>query len=273
MASIPVTKKFTITPREQSHDGQRLVIYGDSGSGKSTLASLSPNPVSINFDSGARIHAHQLKGIDTFADLRLVLEDPTLFSDFDSVLIDDLTVAERLLAADVLRTYKTPTGKTVDDLSEIGWGQAYDLMLARYRLLFQSLDRLVALGKNVVILAQKAQGAVSNASGIDFTRDQPSLSHSKRVSSVNALVEWADHVVAVRFEGSVVLPGAPRPQGQAPALGKATAVGEYTRILHTQGAPHFVAKSRLLPSGSRLPDTISFAEPDDASLWSFLEGK
>ena len=269
--SAPLTSgRFSVVDRATSREGQRITLYGPSGVGKSTLAKLAPGPVlALGLDSGARIHPRTIAGVESYDDVRAVLHDDTLFAPFNTLVIDDLTSLDHLVDAHILKTYRNGKGEKIDQLMQVGFQGEYKLSLSYWRLILADLDRIIAAGKNVVLLAQVAQGSVANAEGVDYSKDLPAISHAKTASSANELVNWSDFVCAIRFSGIVVDPNR-GPQGQALNKGKIKQVGDFARIIHTEPAPHFAAKARELPDGYHLPPQISFATPDDASLWTYL---
>ena len=138
------------------------------------------------------------------------------------------------------------------------------------RNLLTDLDPLVRQGKNIILLAQLAQISVANAGGDDYIEDGPKLQHRKDCSVRTEVCEWADHVFRIGLLNFEV----EKDDAKAKA-GKVTS-DDGTRAIYTGGAAHFFAKSRPVIEGReapyRIPNVISFALPEDSSLWSYVFG-
>src|SRR5688572_10475054 len=78
---------------------QKVVIYGPGGIGKSTLASLAPNPIFLDIETSTeRLDVARLDGIETWADLRAVIQSDRL-DGYGTLVLDSATKAEELAVA------------------------------------------------------------------------------------------------------------------------------------------------------------------------------
>jgi hypothetical protein len=263
-------KNFSVTPMGGDADGEKVIMYGQSGIGKTTLAMLAPNPVFIALDDGARklrmpdgSRPQHIPGIETFDELRAVLQTSELFDSFESVIVDTLTRVEIDLALPWMFANVKRDGSTMSSIEQYGWGKGHSHMLETMRLLLMDFDALVRRGKNVILLCQSMPTKVANAEGLDFIQDGPKLNHyaaSNLTASVRfEFCEWADHVVAIRHLDNRVT------ANKDAKVGKLEHNVDDERAVYTSGARHFVAKTRTI----REP-VISFADPTDASFWTYM---
>lgn len=260
-----------------SNEGEKAVLYGPSGIGKTTLVSLLMQHVNgrvilIGLDDGGRKIRNpktgdplmMVPGIETYEDVRDALHQPDLYGEDDVCVIDTVTKLESLVEDYVVRTVKTDKNASVKSIEGFGYGKGYKHMLDAFRLVLQDLDALVRRGVHVVLLAQESQATMANAEGLDYLQDGPKLWHSKAYSSRLEVIEWADHVLCIRYHDTTVVPEATI-GNQAPRKGKI--VGDSQRAVYTAGAPHFAAKSRTLDD-----PIVSFDEPADDTIWSLIFG-
>jgi hypothetical protein len=267
-----VKKKFTVNPISAEGSGQKIVIYGKSGIGKSTLASMADNAVFLDIDGGCRNLVHpetgkainHVGGIDTFEDLRDVLQQKDLFPPESTVVLDTITRVEPMAYQHILDTI-TIDGRRATSIRKFGWdGERH--LLDMYRLLLSDLDALVETGRNVVLLAQLAQITVANAEGADYLEDGPKLQHRKDCSVRTEVIEWADQVLRLHYLDFEV----EKDNAKAKA-GKVTS-NDATRAVFAGGAQHFIAKSRPV-NGVKLEPVIRFAAENDNALWSYIFGQ
>lgn len=265
-------KTFQINSVSSEGAGQKIVIYGKSGIGKSTLASMADNPVFLDIDGGCRNLVHpetgepvmHIGGIETFQDLRDVLQQPGLFPEGCTIVLDTITKVESLAIQHILDTV-TIDGRLVQSFRKFGWdGERH--LLDQYRLLLTDLDAHVEAGRNVILLGQLAQITVANAEGADYLEDGPKLQHRKDCSVRTEVIEWADQVLRIGYLDFEVQ----KDSAKAKA-GKVTS-NDATRAVFAGGAQHFIAKSRPV-NGVRLEPVIRFAAENDNALWSYIFGQ
>lgn len=253
-------KKFKAQTWDGSADGEKIIIYAESGMGKTTLSAMAPTPVFLGLDDGGRKIKHPLTGedlihfpgIETFQDVRDILQSHELFNDFETGVIDTATILQELAEPHIFDTYKLKGGETATSLRQYGWGDGFGHLVETMRLILQDCDALIAKGKNIIILTQLSSPRKANAGGTDFLEEGPSLYHDQRQSVRNSYKEWADHVFKIDC--------------QTRTVGEDRKVkGDMTRAIFVKPEMHFVAKSRTLDH-----DIISFEAKDDDSLWKFL---
>ena len=264
-------KTFSVQTFDADAEGEKLIIYGPSGIGKSTLAASCPGAVFISADDGARrilqpqtgAKLPQVPGIECWEDLREALQQKGLFPANSTIVIDTITKLEEWIQDYCVRTIKIK-GRSVDSFRKFGWDGA-DLIVEQFRLLMADLDRHVRSGTNVILLAQQGQIKRSSADSADYLEDGPFVTHTNRASAREELKQWADHVFRIGYADFDIH----KEDGER--AGKVTQT-DTTRVIFANGSLSFTAKARRLKDGFKLPDVISFAGEDDASLWAFMFG-
>lgn len=262
----PVAKTFYIEKWDGSKSGEKIIEYGETGRGKTTLASMAPDPVFIGLDDGGRKIRHpqtgellrHIPGINTFEDVRAAL-NACLTLDCKTVVIDTGTILESLAEEYVLKTVTGPSG-AASNLETYGYGKGYKHLYDAMRKPLFDCDRLIEVGKNVIVICQSISSKVANPGGDDFLRDEPRLYHSRAYSILLLWCEWADHILRIDYQGTWV-----KKRDKKDAFGKAT--GDVTRVVQAKEEVHYRAKSRTLDA-----PVISFATKDDDSLWELLFG-
>jgi len=257
---ITPKKKFTVEPWIATGEGKKILIYADFGMGKTTLASMLPNPVFIGVDDGGRMIKHPVTGadlmripqIETFDDVRVVLQTPSVFDGFNTIVIDTVTDLEKLALPYMFKTVPGPKGSVCQDIEGYGYNKGYRHLWDTMRLILQDSEPLVKIGKNVVFIAQNKNIKVANPAGDDYLRDGPSL-YSGTPSIVDCCCEWMDYIFKIGY--SYV------------AVEKKKAAGSTERVIYTQPEVYFIAKSR-----TSLDAEIPFTEPSDDTIWKELFG-
>jgi hypothetical protein len=265
--AVVSNKTFTIKPWVGSNEGEKIILYGASGIGKTTLAATAPNAVFIGVDDGARKIRNPLtgqpvlaiEGIETFADLRACLRTPNLFPAGTSLVIDTITQVQKLAEQYTFETVKV-SGQIAKSLEDYGYGKGYRFLCETMRLLLTDMDPLVRAGVNIVLLAQDAPRTVKNPIGADWDEAGPELNATGNPNVRAEYCQWADHILRVAYPPANV-----RTTNSKATKGKVS--GSYEQQIYAKGDLHFVAKNRM--NGS-LPDAVSFASPQDRSLWEFI---
>lgn len=258
----PVAKQFTLQPWTNQGQGHKAILYGDSGIGKTTLATLAPKPAFIGVDDGGRMIRHPVTGelltfvpdITTFQDVRDVLHS-NVFDDCESIVIDNITELERLAQPYTFEHVKTQGGKTASNIEDYGFHKGYRHWHDQMLLILSDCDRWVRKGKNIILIAQSTSVKIANPAGEDFLKQAPELFHDKNVSTLNAYVSWADHVLRLGYSHVEV------------TNGKAGSTNERAVFVHPE--IHFCAKSRTIPADYPV---VTFSKPDDASIWRLMFG-
>lgn len=264
--------KFTIKPWDTKGVGERILIYGEGGVGKSTLASLASRPIIIPLSDGAKEirkpngdRIDCVFGIETFQDLRNALVEPSLWENYDTIIIDDFSELEVLAEQHVVDTYPAPKNRSkVTSLRQFGFdGMGY--LVETMRLILNDLDSLVYQNKNVAGVAHSHLVKIASAEGFDYVQGGPKLAHNSQYSVRDTVYNWMDCVVQIDFAGKIVT------RDEKEKSGKIEASDE--RIIFTQKSAQYLRKSRQLKStGKALPSEIAFTSPADDSFWRFVGG-
>lgn len=269
-------KTFAVKQWDDSTQGEKFLFYGPSGIGKTSLAAMAPNPIFIGIDDGGRKIRNPktgeplqyVEGVESFQDIRDALGQDALFAPGTTIVLDTITYGERLAEAHCLLTIKTEKGQTAENMEDYGWGKGYRHLTDTMRLLMTDLDHQVRRGVNVVLLGQQGQATVANLAGTDYLEDGPKLwTDKKGIGPRGDYCEWCDHVIRVGHPDVTVV----KANAQA-TKGKAVG-GSSERVLYTAKEIHYVAKSRPLKTGGKLPAAISFSSEADDFFWRLVAGE
>lgn len=219
--------KFEIT-KGKVKTAIRLVLFGAEGIGKSTFASKFPDPLFIDVEGGTKqLDVARFPQPETWLQLLAmvdaVLEDPDVCR---TLVIDTIDRAETLLSAQLLAE------AGVDSIEKYGggYGKGYTAIQERMsKDLLNRLDRLIAKGVNVVLLAHAAMRKLESPD--DPPYDRWELKVSKKVAPL--IKEWADILLFANYEVTVV-----EENGRNKAKGRAK------RKMHANHKPTYDAKNR-----------------------------
>jgi len=249
----------TVKPTKR---GKKIGIYADTGLGKSTLAAMSPKPVFIDLDHNTDelvnpitgVDLSRIPGVETFPQLRTTLQTHSNFIGYDTVVVDNVTVAQNIAEPYMFETIKTDKGHTVKNIEGYGYHKGYKHLYDTMRFILADCDSLIAAGKNVILIAQSSPGKVANTAGDDYLREGPRLNTDKNWSIEALYCEWFTHLFRIAHQSVVV--------------DEKKVTGDVTRIIQTQPEIYFRAKTK----GPALADkpVVTFATPSDDSLWRFL---
>ena len=274
-APVVPGKTFAIKPWTGAGEGEKILVYGDTGLGKTTLLTMIPNPIFIGLDDGGRKIVNpktgepinHIPGVETFEDVRAVLQQTSLFPKGSSCVIDTITMLEQLAQAHVLETVSLSQGGSAKNIKSYGWNEGSSHILDAFRLILQDLDALIRRGVNVGLIAQEAAVTIANAEGLDYLQACPRLHHDKTISVMKQVCEWADHIFRINYLNTAV-----RAEGKK-ITGK-VASRDVTRAVYIGGAQDFRAKSRTLGrftnENGEVITCVSFETPADDSIWTFL---
>jgi hypothetical protein len=256
-------KQFSVAPWLNNGQGEKIIIYGNSGQGKTTLAAMAPDPVFIGCDDGGRKIVNpktgqpvlHVPGIETFGDVRAALQS-SVFDDHASVVVDTVTMLQHWALPYMFATIPHEKGTRATSIEGYGYGKGYRHLFDLMHMVLADCDRLVRMGKNVILIAQEAALAETNTAGENYLKSGPNLHHSDKQSVRKDYIEWADHVFRIGWENAAV-----EDRKITPVKG---------RVVSTQPDATFEAKSR----GTVLADApvVAFADPADDSLWQILFG-
>jgi hypothetical protein len=253
-------KTFSIETWHGNETGEKIILYAESGMGKTTLASMAPDPVFIGLDDGGRklrnpITNEELRvipNVENFEDIRGAL-NACLTLDCKTVVVDTVTALEPFAEQWMFAHVAGPSNSKAVNIESYGYGKGYKHLYDTMRLILLDCDKLIAAGKNVILIAQGTNNKVANPGGLDYLCDGPRLYNGKP-SVLSLYVEWADHVLRIAYQ-----------QVSADKTKKAT--GDTTRVIFTKPEIYFVAKSRTVEE-----NPISFTTKSDDSIWKFVFG-
>ncbi len=257
-------KTFTAKRYDKKDSGgEKIVIYADSGMGKTTLSSLSPKPIFIAIDDGARKILHPITGerlvhvpgIEDFLDLRDALHSD-IYDDYETVVIDTMTWVQPLAEAHILATIRKDKGEVATNMEAYGYGKGYKHLIDHIRMILSDCDAHIRAGRNVILVCQKHAQRIVNSSSEDYLQDGPDLFHSNQHSAREEVIGWSDHLFKIGYNDLKV--------------NKKKAAGGAERVIYTKGRAHFVAKSRTLQQMYDDVDLVSFESPKDGSIWQFM---
>lgn len=218
---------------------QKIVIYGPGGIGKSELASLIEavgiKPLFLDLESGTNhLAVNRIGDIQTWDEMRSVLQDAALTSQFGAVVVDSLTKAEELAIAWTLANVKHEKGHTVDSIEGYGFGKGLTHVYETFLQLLGDLDACARRGLHVICTAHECVSNAPNPTGEDWLRFEPRLQSpaSGKNSIRHRVREWCDHQFFIGYDVIVSKDG------------KGTGSG--TRAIYPNETPTQVAKSRTL---------------------------
>lgn len=216
--------------------GERILLYGQAGIGKTTLASYMPNPLFLDLQGEtSHIDGVARVDIDSWDSLRAAVRDAKLWGQFDTLVIDNLTRAQQMAVAWVCANIPDKGGEKRDSLEKFAYGGGPQLLADTFRTILPDLDRVRAAGKHVLLIAHDIVDKVPNPNGENFLRCEPDLYQSgtgKNTTNIrSAVVQWADHVLAVYYDVAVFDGNKARGSG--------------TRTIYPNPLPTHLAKSRV----------------------------
>lgn len=235
---------------ESDNVGERIVVYGVGGIGKTSLCTLAPRPLFLSLDKDKKIHAPKVKGLDTWQDIRNVVQSSQC-DPFQTIVLDSATSMNDLAVAHTLKTRMHPKHKTpVKDIEGYDFGKGYQYNYETWMLLLADLDRLREAGKDVVLICHSTVTTAPNPDGEDWIEYQPDLQQPNKIGRLRDKIHnWCDHMFFVNYDTSIT-------------DGKAKSGG--TRAIYPRKLPTCWAKSR------DIEESIVFPKGDDR-LWRQLK--
>lgn len=233
----------------------KVVVYGKGGSGKTSLVShLNDVGESVLFldldDETSYLNVSRVR-INTWDNLRLMLQDTAILDGFTVLAVDSLTKAEDMAVAWVLENIKHEKGHDCNSIEDYGWGKGYTHVYETFLQLLADLDRVHRAGKHIVCTSHECETTVPNPAGEDYLQFQPRLqSPGKGKASIRHRVkEWCGHLFFIAYDIAVNKDG--------------KGIGTGTRMVYPTEMPAWWAKSR------RIEQPISYLK-GDTTLWKQL---
>lgn len=216
----------------------KVCLYGVQGLGKSTIGAAAPNALMFDLEKGLdRIDAAKTPYItkwETGNENNPGLLDALTFmanSDFDTAVFDTAEGLERIIVQKILEE----SGH--ESLADFGYGKGYELLKVEFEKLLDLLDRLVAKGKNVLILAHDEIEKFESPT--DDSYDRYKIRLHKRI--LGPLVDRMDAVLFARYDTFLKAKGEKDFNGND----KKRAIGEGKRAIYCEERPAWIAKNRF----------------------------
>ena len=241
----------------KTRQAHRVVLYGPGAVGKTTLASLlskvDVQPVFIDLEAGTQDLNVDRVGdeehpVETWQDVLDALADDSLWPDGCAVIVDTGTAAVPLAATWTVENVAKEKGGKATSIANYGWGDGYTHVLETFRRLLAALDRHARARRHAILICHSCVQRVPNPESDDWLRYEPDLENHSKGNIRGAVINWADHVLALDFD-VYVKDG----KGQ----------GSGTRTVHVVQTPTRVAKSRTLRNAIPYKD-------NDAEVWRQL---
>ena len=216
----------------------KVVLYGVEGIGKSSFAARFPQPVFIDTEGGTgRLDVRRLPAPDSW---QMLLEEAAAAADgqvpCQTLVLDTADWAEKLCMAGVCARFK------VKGIEDIGYGKGYTYVKEDFARLLDALDKVVAAGRHVVVVAHAAVAKFEQPDAVG-SYDRWGMKTSKQVAPL--LREWCDMLLFANYKTVVEKSGA-GPSAKNKASGA-------RRVLYTTHNACWDAKNRF-----GLPDEVPF---------------
>jgi hypothetical protein len=228
----------------------KTFIYGPEGIGKSTLAAEFPGAVFIDVEGGTnQLAVARMPKPTSWA---MLVGEVQSVRDGDvtcgTLVIDTADAAERLCVQAVCAE------NSKAGIEDFGYGRGYTFVREAFGKLMDALSEVADHGMNVVVIGHSRLDKFErpDESGA-YDRFSPKLIDTKKASDAAMVKEWADMVLFLDYDITVVTNKA----------GKAKATGG-KRVIRTNHTPQWDAKNRFGLS-DELPlswDSISGVVPD-----------
>jgi hypothetical protein len=212
-----------ITKGKQTR-AQRVVIYGVESVGKSTFAAQFPKPLFLDIEQGTSHLDVDRCDIGSWKQLTDSLTE-CRSSDYKTIVIDSADWAERLCIEDLLAATKKTS------IEDFGYGKGWVMVAERMARMLSSVDALIEVGKNVVLIAHSKIHKFEAPDAL-AAYDRYELKLSKQCSPL--LKEFADELWFLRFKTKV----------STTDTGRGKGIGGKERIILTTHSAAYDAKTR-----------------------------
>ena len=216
----------------------KVVLYGVEGIGKSSFAARFPQPVFIDTEGGTgRLDVRRLPAPDSW---QMLLDEAAAAAGgqvpCQTLVLDTADWAEKLCMAGVCARFK------VKGIEDIGYGKGYTYVKEDFARLLDVLDRVIASGRHVVVVAHAAVAKFEQPDAVG-SYDRWVMKTSKQVAPL--LREWCDMLLFANYK-TVVEKSGTGPSAKNKASGA-------RRVLYTTHNACWDAKNRF-----GLPDEVPF---------------
>lgn len=226
----------------------KVVLYGVEGIGKSTFVSRFPRPAFIDTEGGTR--RLDVRRLPAPTSWQMLLEEAAAVAagsiDCQTLVLDTADWAEKLCMAAVCARFK------VNGIEDFCYGKGYTYVKEDFARLLDELDRVIASGRHVVVVAHAAVAKFEQPDAVG-SYDRWVMKTSKQVAPL--LREWCDMLLFANYKTVVEKSGA-GPAAKHKASGA-------QRVLYTTHHACWDGKNRF-----GLPDEVPF---DYESIRAIIE--
>ena len=176
---------------------QKVAMYGSEGIGKTKTASRFPDPLFIDTEGGtSHIDVKRTQKPADWNELIEIIEDVANTPDIcKTLVIDTADWAEALAIEDICTKMK------VDSIESIAYGKGYSYVGQYFGKMLGSCDKVIASGKNVVIVAHAKMRKFEQPDELG-AYDRWEMKLTKQ--SAPLLKEWADMLLFLNYKTYVV---------------------------------------------------------------------
>ena len=176
---------------------KKVVLYGPEGIGKTTFAAQFPAPVFIDTEGGTKTMNVQRfdapkKWEDVLEAVKYVEKDPGICK---TLVVDTADWGEMLCSK-----YTCDKGG-VKGIEDFGYGKGYVYLSENFKELLVELDKLIALGINVVVTAHAKMRKFEQPDEMG-AYDRWEMKLTKQVAPM--LKEWGDMVLFANYKTFVI---------------------------------------------------------------------
>ena len=184
--------------------GEKIGIYGPGGIGKTELVAsmiaVGIDPLFIDLDQGtmgldvARATVDGGDLVQSFDDIRKVLQSRDIIGEFGAVVIDTFSTLEDRIREYVIRTILHEKGHKIKRIDDYGFGKGYNHIFETALLILQDLDAIARDGIHVVVVCHQCAERVPSAESEDYLEYQPRLQSPPRTGKIRERIfEWCNH--------------------------------------------------------------------------------
>ena len=209
-AQNPIGKRDFTVKSGRSIAAQKVVYYGPGGVGKTELAAnlmqLGKKVLFLDIgDSTKFIDVQRIDDLQGWDELRGALQNETLLTGFDAVVIDDLSTAQDWAEKWTCENIPDEKGRYHKEISKYPYGRGPQYNYDTFMRLLGDMDSVIRRGIHVICIAHEFIAKAPNPHGEDYIRYMPRLQETdKGLASIRARVkEWADHLLFIGYDVSV----------------------------------------------------------------------
>jgi hypothetical protein len=175
MAENPL---LSIKPHVVSRDltGYSILLYGTPKSGKTTTATKFPNSLLLAFELGYNtIPGVKAFPMNTWRDMKTTLkhlDDPAVKETFKNIIIDTAD-----LAYDAAKKYVCNQNE-VTDISEIGYGKGYNLVMREFD---EAIRAILRMGYGCILISHETDKTFKDVQGKEYNQIVPTIDNKGRL--------------------------------------------------------------------------------------------